>query len=154
MKSKNWMNNFIIGMVCFYGMVAVFLRYSKPDDPEIFPFFAWDFFDYIPNLRTEYSIEIINYNGVQFNPSKSFFENNFVNSQADLISVRKLIQDFALAYVNHGADFEKKRIALESSYLGNVKKYSLVKSEYNPIEMYKKGIVKKEVIGIFNIYDR
>src|SRR5688572_17873859 len=58
----------LICMVALYAFGGVSLRYINPENPEVFPVFAWYLFSSVPYLRIEYSIEILEYDQSIFDP--------------------------------------------------------------------------------------
>jgi hypothetical protein len=148
MLLKNINSNLTIGIVIFYGVMAIGLRYT-PKEPELFPFFSWRLFAGVPNTKIEYGVEIIKFNGQVLDKPVIFSEANFLESSKS-VSARKLIQEFANSYSTN-KDYQKYKSLLESVYLGKTEEYRLVKQTYNPVEKFYKANVKKESIATFYI---
>ncbi len=146
MLLKNINSNLTIGLVIFYGVMAIGLRYT-PKEPELFPIFSWRLFAGVPNTKIEYSIEITQYDGIKFEQPVVFSEATFLASSKS-VSARKLIQDFAQTY-NKNQDYQKYQTVLETVYLGKTRQYRLVKETYNPVEKFFKTGGEKETIATF-----
>lgn len=142
-------NIFVIGFISLYflfGMLTALLGAK-----EIFPFFSWSLFSFIPNENREYAIIVYEYDGIIVSPpqlfQQLFQEAKGIIRQSDSIIAHNLIQDFGNAYEgNEIRKAEKIRKLFNANFIKTPAQYSLIRIIYNPIERWKTG--KYEFIKI------
>lgn len=116
--------------------------------PEIFPFFSWDLFTYVPTqVKQDFSLSIVAIGGqplaepVYFEQAKTLF------AKADAIEAMDAIQNLGLAVsANDPAEIARVRAYLEPLFLSDAGavEYTLVTRWFNPLERWETGVFVRE----------
>ncbi|MEM9318083.1 MAG: hypothetical protein AAGA70_03645 [Pseudomonadota bacterium] len=98
---------------------------------ELFPFFTWSLFSWVPEVRHHYVVEITRLNGQVFDPP---IEMNEVPEFSDRTSLAyKAVQDLGRA----GGSDAGERATFEARYLGGQDvDYRIVRQSYAPLERW------------------
>lgn len=135
----------IIGFICTYflvGMITGFLGAK-----EIYPFFSWNLFSYVPNMTSEYAIIVYEYDDITLSPPQLYQQAKGILRQSNSITAYYLIQDFGRAYENkERGEAERLQKLFEANYIEAPAKYRLIRIFFNPLERWKTG--KYQIINI------
>lgn len=124
-----------------YLTLAIVGRFTFPEK-EIFPFFAWNLFDRVPNQQSDYVVQILAVGEqplavpVAFSDASEWFEDT------ESITAYHSLQKLGKAARN-GRDEEllERREVFEATFLAGAGPvdYELVRRRYRPLERWRDG---------------
>jgi hypothetical protein len=101
---------------------------------EVFPFFTWSLFSWVPEVRNLYVVEITHMNGEAIEPPRDMRE--FPDFAAEATLAYKTIQELGRS----GLQDSGKLVAFEGRYLkGQHVGYRVVQYSYAPLENWHRG---------------
>ena len=148
---QNFMNSYARRLILFpvllvaYFIVAV-VGHNRAGQ-EVFPFFTWSLFTYIPSpiARPELWVKRVGEN--KFQDPKPYYQlkRYFPTASRGDSVVAKLVSRMVAAHGNARAEqFEDLRILLETKYLnGKDVDYIIAVVSYEPIERWRSGAILK-----------
>jgi len=108
---------------------------------ELFPFFTWSLFSWIPETRHQYVIEIQRIDGQRYDPPTHMQE--FEEFADGTTLAYKTIQDLGRS---GGAD-DRKRATFETRYLkGRNVDYRIVRLSFAPLERWHHGTTRDSTV--------
>jgi len=114
---------------------------------ELFPFFTWSLFSWVPDVRHLYVVEITRLNGETFDPPLEMQE---IPQFADRTTLAyKAIQELGRS----GGSDPDKRATFEARYLkGQAVDYRIVRNSFEPLERWHTGQDSSiEVLAEFSV---
>jgi hypothetical protein len=122
--------------VISWSALGLTMRRSKN---EIFPFFSWALFCFVPNEVTDYRLLISAVGDRQFDPPRDFASAKDVFPRAESIDAFMIIQDMG-EYFEKGQEsrLRDRRCLFESQFLGRGEgvRYELARRRYDPLEFW------------------
>ena len=117
---------------------------TQPSE-ELFPFFTWSLFSWVPDTRNLYVVEVIRLDGQTFQPPRDMRDIPVFADKTTLAS--KATQSLGRT---RGQD-EALRQTFETRYLKNREVvYRLVRESYNPLDRWRNGSVdERRILGEF-----
>ena len=130
------------GFVLFLVLIVV-LGYgalSRPPSYEIYPFYSWSMFSWVPSQEDGYALFILQQGEATFNPPIEFqFAGSRVANPNSVVAFRD-IQNMGIAYTKGDMKrFEELRSLFERNYLRPNTHYQLVRTNSDPLTRWKTG---------------
>ncbi len=140
-------NGVLLFLICYY---VVGLLSGITPKREIFPFFSWFLFALTPNQQAEYGLRLTTYAGEKLDPPIDFRAAGDRIVRGTDIAFYRAVQKFGRAYANGDeAGLKRWRSHLESNHMRMPCHYELIHSSYHPIERWKTGAIRVQVIDAF-----
>lgn len=145
---------FIATLVVLYGVVA-YEGGARSPRGEYFPVFNWSLFSHVGSVRGLAEIRVHSIGDTRFEKPADYFtlDSYFASARNRSTDLRKSLDRFGRAYMSGRAqEADEWRRLVELRHLsgrGRVK-YEIVGTEFNPLERWKTGRVRREfVLGQF-----
>lgn len=145
----------LVGVVLIYPLIA--LSTYATLDREIFPFFWWELFSYIPaQFKSDYGLEIVKYDDQLLEAPLYFEEAASLLPDPESITAYITIQSLGEAITDgDDAEVERLRGLIEGPHLSNPSavEYQIVKRDYDILEKWRCQCTDSEtVIAEFSHY--
>lgn len=148
-----WLRRIAISSV--FVLVVCSLALPEPNQKvEAYPFFNWDLFSFIPNERTEFTIEISRYGDEVYNPPLKFSEAGFIfrNVNASPTEYTPIIRQLAWAIQrNDRSEIDLQQDHLEKAFAGLPYSFRLLEVNIDPVDYYKTG--HYEIVSLMGTYE-
>jgi hypothetical protein len=146
------LKKFVLSSLALYFVIGVCVNYLTPTR-EVYPFFSWNLFSGIPNVGHETVLEILLYEGTEYDPPLQAAENAFVFQYAHQTPnyYRPLITDLGNAIKSHDAPrIADDRKKLERVFPPSPVRYRIVEITYDPLERWNTGALRsRNILGEF-----
>ena len=141
-------------LLLVYCIIAV--AASPPNRTELFPFFSWSLFSRASSTRSDVALLIRSVDGEPLSEPRLFYEmaDQFAAARTGDSRLSKLLDQ--LAYFVRRSDrsnIARLRAVVEGNFLRDAMSvdYDLVRIEYNPIDRYRSGELKRvAILGSFS----
>ncbi|MEM7802860.1 MAG: hypothetical protein AAF633_26960 [Chloroflexota bacterium] len=114
---------------------------------EIFPFYSWDLFSFVPNQVADYGLLILSVDGQPVDSPLYFEEAEAYLINPNSIEAQRLIQEMGRALEqNRLADLDRFKGQLESLFFGRYDQmtYQIMRRTYFPVKRFNEGIFESE----------
>jgi hypothetical protein len=142
-KSRNIVAAILAGYFC----VGILTRATG----EIFPVWSWFLFANVPQIQTHYSALLLEVEGKELPKPVLYQEGSGLVPQPTSATAAALMDRLGKALETNSAESENLRQTLETNFLPGVKRYSVVKMTWRPLDYYRTKAHERKDIATFEV---
>jgi protoporphyrinogen oxidase len=148
--SYRFLKYFALIISALYCSVAVYTNTIYPgsvNTKELYPFFSWFLFAYIPNPSADYTIELISFDKETYPNPLPFKEMRFIFKEIKSGSSEytHIIRLLGSAVIRHDEEAVKMfRQKLEKIFLDSPATYEIFTTYTDPVSLWKTGVYREK----------